>query len=301
MISGDRNLLAPESAAEKRLAMQRDSVDKLDVFVWPQVHSMLQISKATWREKYDVITAQDPFWRGYLAWPLARLTGAKLNIQVHVDLRSQPLWRRWLAYYQLRHADSVRVVSAHVEKQVRGVVRTSSVHVLPIYVDLERFKHVVPMIHDRPTILWIGRFEKEKDPLYAIEVLRQVRSEGLDAGLVMLGAGKLELALRKAAAKLPVEFPGWKPPEDFLRTADVVLSTSAHESWGASIIEALASGVPVVAPDVGVAKEAGAIIAPRAGLAGAVARVLRDKPQGQLQIAFLDKEAWSKRWHETLV
>lgn len=65
-------------------------------------------------------------------------------------------------------------------------------------------------------------------------------------------------------------------PAVFLETADVVLCTSLYESWGASIVEALAAGVPVVAPDVGVAKEAGATVVPRAQLAEAVVRVLEE-------------------------
>jgi len=184
--------------------------------------------------------------------------------------------------------------------QVSTVGRRAKIHVLPLYVDLSRFQNLECIPHERPAILWIGRFESEKDPLRAIEVLKTVRARGVDAVLIMLGAGKLEAALRKEAKQLPVEFPGWQPPEAYLKVADVVLCTSPHESWGASIIEALAAGVPVVAPDVGIAKEAGAIVVSRSGLAEGVLKVLQDKPSGNLQIAFLDKEEWGRRWKDSL-
>ena len=71
---------------------------------------------------------------------------------------------------------------------------------------------------------------------------------------------------------------------------------------GASIVEALAAGVPVVAPDVGVAKEAGAIIASRDRLAEAVIEVLRSvRPvRGELKLSPLSKEEWTVAWKETL-
>jgi len=299
MISGDRNLLTPESDAEKRLTMQKDHVDQLDVVVWPQVHSFWHIVRSARRERYDVVTVQDPFWRGLVGLLVARLIHAKLNVQVHVDFASQSWGRRWLASLPIRCAFSVRAVSERAKGSVH-IRHQAKTQVLPIYIDLSRFKQLEHVAHDRPTILWVGRFEKEKDPLRAIEVLKRVREEGVDAKLVMLGAGKLESALRKAAQGLPVDFPGWRPPEEYLGRADVVLCTSPYESWGASIVEALAAGVPVVAPDVGIAREAGAIITDRAHLAQAVVRTLGEKPGGVLRITFLSKEEWGKRWRETL-
>jgi glycosyltransferase involved in cell wall biosynthesis len=80
----------------------------------------------------------------------------------------------------------------------------------------------------------------------------------------------------------------------------VVLSTSQFEGYGAGIVEALAAGVPVVAPDVGIAREAGAIVVPREELAGAVMKVLEHGMKGELRIKPPDKEEWTRRWKETL-
>jgi glycosyltransferase involved in cell wall biosynthesis len=117
----------------------------------------------------------------------------------------------------------------------------------------------------------------------------------------MLGAGSLEASVRRLARELPVEFPGWKDPKPYLVAADVVLCTSKHESYGASIVEALAAGVPVVAPDVGIAKEAGAIIASPAELAEKVAEVLAAGATGVLRIPLLTAELWVTEWRKTLI
>lgn len=300
MISGDIRLLEEGSEARARLELQRSQVDQLDVFVWPRMHLWSDIARAARANHYDVITAQDPFWRGLIAWRIARRTGAKLNLQVHTDLSAQPFFRRLLARFLLRRADSVRVVSEKIKKQVQAIDVKASVHVLPIYIDLSRFENLEPKPHEQKTILWIGRFEPEKDPLLAVHVLREVQAKGVDVKLTMLGTGSLESVVRHQAEDLPVELPGWQEPEAYLPLADVVLSTSRHESWGASIIEALAAGVPVVAPDVGAAKEAGAFVVDRNQLALKVVEILQQGARGALLLNLSTAEEWAKRWRETL-
>ena len=305
MISGDRNILLPGSAAHERLELERAEVDRLDVFVFPQVNSWHEICSVSKGISYDVVTAQDPFFRGLLAWHIARRTKAKLNLQVHTDLSAQPLWRRRLAIFLLRRADTVRVVSEEIKNYLAPLHLRAAVSVLPIYIDLTPFKNLQHWPHPRfkKTILWIGRFEPEKNPLMALSILKQVRNSGIDAGLILLGTGSLEAALRDRAKEnaAHIEFPGWQSPVSYLAMADVVISTSKHESYGASIIEALAAGVPVVAPNVGIVAEAGAVVAPASGLAQTVMQVLRTGVRGKLKISLLSAQEWAKRWRDTLV
>ena len=111
---------------------------------------------------------------------------------------------------------------------------------------------------------------------------------------------ELKKELHEQAEGLPVDFPGWQDPLPYLAEADVVLCTSRQESWGASIVESLASGVPVVAPDVGVAREAGAIIATPDTYAERVVEVLERGTRGALKMALLSKQEWAKQWEESL-
>lgn len=314
MISGDKNILTEGSEAHARFELQKGVVGRLDAFIWPQAtlrrarrgaHTLREIFQAAAINHYDVITAQDPFWRGLLAYRIARRTGAKLNLQVHTDLSAQPFLRRILANFLLRRADTVRVVSDKIKAYLAPLSLKAKIAVLPIFVDLAPFRGLVHRPHPRfkKTILWVGRFEPEKDPLAALSVLADVRKSGVDAGLIMLGAGRLEGKLRSEAERLIayVEFPGWQNPVPYLQVADVVVSTSVHESYGASILEALAAGVPVVAPDIGIAKEAGAIVVARTELATAVCDALQEGKRGELLMSLPSRDEWAKRWRESLI
>ena len=79
-----------------------------------------------------------------------------------------------------------------------------------------------------------------------------------------------------------------------------MLVTSLHESWGAAMVEALHADCAVVAPDVGVAKEAGATVVARPELGAAVIAILRSGARGRLRVPLLSREEWARRWRETL-
>jgi glycosyltransferase involved in cell wall biosynthesis len=292
MITGDKSF----KPGHERYELQRSAVELLEVVYWGRGSLWPKLPAG----KFDVVTTQDPFVRGLFGWWVAKRKGAKLNVQVHTDLSVYGGVKHVLMQIVLRHADSLRVVSNKIKQQVERIGVRAKITVLPVFVDISKFQQVVQQPHTGKNILWIGRFEAEKDPLLAVEVFKKVLKAEPSAKLIMLGRGSLQGLLMQAASNLPVEFPGWQDPSVFLATADVVLCTSVHESWGASIVEALAAGVPVVAPDVGIAKEAGATIVPRDELHTGVLGVLATGQKPQLQIQLLDKESWVKMWAASL-
>jgi glycosyltransferase involved in cell wall biosynthesis len=70
-----------------------------------------------------------------------------------------------------------------------------------------------------------------------------------------------ELFLEKYLSKIPTEIrkriiiKNRQPVFSFLETASLYLHTARGEAWGISIMEALASGVPVICSDLTGAKE----------------------------------------------
>src|SRR3990167_8578451 len=100
MITGDRNFVSSE-----RFSLQESVVEKLEVVYWGRGSAGWRMWPKIPAGMFDVVTSQDPFWRGLFAWRAARRMGAKLNIQVHTSVLNI------LGKFILRRADSIRVVS----------------------------------------------------------------------------------------------------------------------------------------------------------------------------------------------
>ena len=224
----------------------------------------------------DVVTVQDPFETGLIGLLIARLLGVPLHVQVHTDFvgrafRRHSLLNRLryhLAWFVLRRATRVRVILQRTKDELVAAGVTAPITVLPIFVDTERFASLPREKHPKWKIdaLFIGRLEPEKHPCLTLDAVAAARTAGHDIGLTIVGVGSELEFLKKKARELGIEsrteFMGKQNDVGrFLAKADVVLVPSRYEGYGLVIVEALAAGVPVIATDVGVAREAGAIVA----------------------------------------
>lgn len=102
-------------------------------------------------------------------------------------------------------------------------------------------------------VLFVGNLLPVKDPTLLLDAV-----SGMSAELVMIGAGPLEGALKRQAQDLGmatrVRFLGSQPSDAIARwmnAANLLCLTSHNEGLPNVVIEAMASGLPVVATDVG--------------------------------------------------
>jgi glycosyltransferase involved in cell wall biosynthesis len=141
----------------------------------------------------------------------------------------------------------------------------------------------------RRVVLVVARLVPIKNVALLIEAIATVRTHVPDVHLVVVGDGPEGAALRARAAQLglaeAVTFAGSIPHEDtppFYRSADVFALSSDFDNSPNAILEAMASGLPVVATDVGgvrhfVHDPMGGAVVPRgdaAALAYAIERFL---------------------------
>lgn len=135
-------------------------------------------------------------------------------------------------------------------------VAANRVFWLPNIVDTEVFRPE-SRAADGVRLLFSGRFVEAKRPEWFISMVADlVRQCTLTISAVMLGDGPLRPAMERMAKELGVDerihFTGRvSDPERFYKEADILVLTSAYEGTPNVIMEAMASGLPVVATRVG--------------------------------------------------
>ncbi|MGM8216829.1 glycosyltransferase [Bacillaceae bacterium W0354] len=102
-------------------------------------------------------------------------------------------------------------------------------------------------------IIAVGRLVEAKDFFTLIKAFHLVSSE-VNAKLLILGKGPKETELIALCKKLKVEnkvvFGGFKQnPYKYIKKADLFVLSSKWEGFGHVIVEAMASGTPVIATD----------------------------------------------------
>jgi len=110
---------------------------------------------------------------------------------------------------------------------------------------------------DKKVILFVGRLAEKKGVTYLIDAMKNV-----DAKLIIVGSGPLEEVLKKQAEPFgnKIDFIGPKTHEELkviYPSADIFVAPSItakdgdKEGFGLVILEAMASGLPIVASDSG--------------------------------------------------
>lgn len=115
--------------------------------------------------------------------------------------------------------------------------------------DRDAFRREIGLAPKGPLLVYAGRIDNEKSADVLIEMFRAL-PRGLGAALVMIGDGKLVEVLKERAEGLPVAFLGFIDDRERLARAlassDIYVSAMASETFGVSVIEAQASGLPVI-------------------------------------------------------
>ena len=169
----------------------------------------------------------------------------------------RPRARRELATI-LPQLDALTSVShSHAELAVRTFRLPEEPHVIPNFVDVERFRPdgaARPADH-RPRIVHVSNFRHVKQPLAMARIFCEVRrSQAAELWLVGdgEGMGPVQKLLARAGLMDETELFGLRlDVERVLPKADVLLVTSRAESFCLAALEAAACGLPVVAPRVG--------------------------------------------------
>ncbi len=164
-----------------------------------------------------------------------------------------------LGYAEITYREFDRVYTLGEEARAtlrrRGITRTE---VLPLGVDTHLFhpsrrdpayRRELGLSGEGPLLVYAGRIDNEKRADRLVAMMRRLPPD-LGAALVMIGEGKLRTTLAREASDLPIAFTGFQSDRAQLARAlassDIYVSAMADETFGISIVEAQASGLPVV-------------------------------------------------------
>lgn len=167
----------------------------------------------------------------------------------------------------LKRASHVTVVSEHLKSKVQELASELKPSVISMGVNTKKFgkQYYVPDYFgqgDKKVVLFVGRLAEKKGVTYLIEAMKRV-----DALLIIVGDGPLRMKLEEQAKKINdykncenIKFLGAKTHEELkgiYASADVFVMPSITakdgdtEGFGLVMLEAMASGIPIVASSSG--------------------------------------------------
>jgi len=161
----------------------------------------------------------------------------------------------------LRHMDLLTTVSANharLSADVFGLPKQPEV--VSNFVDLLKFRprinkklHSTP--RSRPKIAYISNFRPVKDPQSMAHIFLGIRKQ-IDSELWLIGDGPemeaVKTIFKESEFENDVTYWGiQKQVAPILAQTDLLLLTSLYESFSLAALEAMACGVPVLAPKVG--------------------------------------------------
>ncbi|HEU4520884.1 MAG TPA: glycosyltransferase [Thermoanaerobaculia bacterium] len=226
---------------------------------------------------------------------IAKLLGKRLVLHYHSGEAGDHLtrWRRVLSRL-LPVADEIVVPSAWLQKIFES--HGYATRVIQNVVDTAQF-HYRERPHPKPHLLSVRNLENYYQVENTVAAFAQLKEQFPDATLTIAGYGSRERDIRQLADRLRltgIRFLGRVEPvalADVYDEADIFVNSSVVDNQPVSILEAFASGLPVVSTPAGDIPsmlrggEAGCLVRANdpSAMAGAVARLLVE-PEASLQI-----------------
>ena len=212
------------------------------------------------RNSYDLVHAFFGFPTGWLCYRTAdklpyiiSLRGSDVpgyNIRLGLDYKlTAGLFRKiWSS------ASAVVANSSGLRNLALKFMPSLDIAIIPNGIDTEKFYPAEMQHHGKPMkLLTVSRLIERKRIDLLIKAVSMAKNAGLDVCLNIAGEGNLGGELRKLSQELNVSerifFLGRIPSENMpqiYRQNDVFVMSSAHEGMSNAMLEAMASGLPII-------------------------------------------------------
>ncbi len=118
----------------------------------------------------------------------------------------------------------------------------------------EEMRRSLEIASENRILTYVGELNRNKNQSSLLDMLTQLRKTHPEAKLMLVGSGPCLQELTEKAKTLGLEknviFTGFRSDvPQLLKASDIAVASSIREGFGLNIIEAMASGIPVVAYD----------------------------------------------------
>lgn len=204
----------------------------------------------------DIVHGHSLLYGGYLAAVIKAQRGIPAVVTEHSSVYIRgPVWpdQRPALRLTLTNVDRVFAVSAPLAEALRAYTNRP-VQILPNAIDTAFFTPAADAPPPSPiSLAWIGRLDSNKAPDLTLRAFAAAFPAGT-ARLIMVGDGPARPSLEELCHALgitgQVTFTGQLPREQVratLQACHATVSSSRVETFGITLIEAMACGKPVIA------------------------------------------------------
>jgi glycosyltransferase involved in cell wall biosynthesis len=243
---------------------------ELKVFIPP----FLEMLDYCYEEGYTQIHAATPGPIGLAALAIARILKLPISGTYHTALPQYAqyltgdnniedlVWRLTLWYYD--QMDHVYVPSRSTAQELmKKGIKSERIRLFPRGVDIRRFnpsKRNPQLLRDRfhvgegTKLLYVGRISKEKDLSLLAEVFKTLAAAHDDLQFIIVGEGPYLQELQENLKTTSTVFTGYLEGEHLAAvyaSCDLFVFPSTTDTFGNVVLEAQASGIPVVVTDSG--------------------------------------------------
>lgn len=132
-----------------------------------------------------------------------------------------------------------------------------NLEVIPNSIELENYPFK-ERDFSKPKLLWVRSFSKIYNPLLAINVLKILKDDNIQASLCMVGPDKdgslNEAKIYASDCDVDVRFTGKLSKEGWIKISEdfnIFINTTDFDNMPVSVIEAMAIGLPIISTNVG--------------------------------------------------
>lgn len=239
---------SPNGAIKSVLVNRNIKYLQIDKFTLKEVNSIISDFKP------DIVHAHD-----FNASIMAAIVSVFHKFRIVSHLHQNPKWLQTVNFKSVVHSVFLKkinltlVVSNAVITGSKFLKKTPNVKVVPNPLRPELFEFFqrgenTEKVYD---CMFVGRFEKEKDPLLFIDVVNELKKTNSDVRTAMIGSGSLEEEMRKRISELDltsnVSLLGYlENPYDLMNQTKVACITSDYEGFGLAAAEFAVLAVPIV-------------------------------------------------------